>query len=153
MNSEIKNNKQKWTEATPNNIDELKKKANDKTSYKIRLQAVNNLKKYKCRQSIDILWRLMMNDLVYSVKEESFRALQSFGEKVTLPKKKKGHLIKEINKKVISVGKSIEGDFDINKFKEKFKERYPEAYDVYLYEKKSKFEEWIVNIIKCAPKK
>jgi hypothetical protein len=31
----------------------------------------------------------MMNDLVYTVKEEAFRALQAFGEDVKLPRKKK----------------------------------------------------------------
>ncbi|HED2214278.1 TPA: HEAT repeat domain-containing protein [Klebsiella pneumoniae] len=145
--------KVQWTEQTPENIDELKKKAGNKNNYHDRLNAVNSLKKFKCRQSIDILWRLMMNDLVYIVKEEAFRALQAFGEDVKLPRKKKGHLIKDINKKVIAVGNTFNGDFEIEEFKRRFQQRYPEAYDVYQFEKKKKFEEWIINTLKSAPKK
>lgn len=145
--------KVQWTEQTPENIDELKKKAGNKNNYHDRLNAINSLKKFKCRQSIDILWRLMMNDLVYTVKEEAFRALQAFGEKVTLPRKKKGHLIKDINKKVIAVGNTFNGDFEIEEFKKRFQQRYPEAYDVYQFEKKNKFEDWIINTLKSAPKK
>ncbi|WP_163324119.1 HEAT repeat domain-containing protein [Enterobacter hormaechei] len=145
--------KVQWTEQTPENIDELKKKAGNKNNYHDRLNAINSLKKFKCRQSIDILWRLMMNDLVYTVKEEAFRALQAFGEKVTLPRKKKGHLIKDINKIVIAVGNTFNGDFEIEEFKRRFQQRHPEAYDVYQFEKKKKFEEWIINTLKSAPKK
>lgn len=145
--------KVQWTEQTPENIDELKKKAGNKNNYHDRLNAVNSLKKFKCRQSIDILWRLMMNDLVYTVKEEAFRALQAFGEDVKLPRKAKGKLIKDIDKKVIAVGNTFNGDFEIEEFKRRFQQRYPEAYDVYQFEKKNKFEEWINNTLKSAPKK
>ncbi|WP_353614429.1 HEAT repeat domain-containing protein [Mangrovibacter phragmitis] len=149
----MNNKKIEWIEQIPENIDELKKKAGNKNNYHDRISAINSLKKFKCRQSIDILWRLMMNDLVYTVKEEAFRALQAFGESVKLPKKKKGHLIKDINKKVIAVGNTFNGDFEIEEFKTRFKQRYPEAYDVYQFEKKNKFEEWIINTLKSAPKK
>ncbi|WP_407226689.1 HEAT repeat domain-containing protein [Enterobacter kobei] len=145
--------KVQWTEQTPENIDELKKKAGNKNNYHDRLNAVNSLKKFKCRQSIDVLWRLMMNDLVYTVKEEAFRALQAFGEDVKLPRKAKGKLIKDIDKKVIAVGNTFNGDFEIEEFKRRFQQRYPEAYDVYQFEKKNKFEEWINNTLKSAPKK
>lgn len=145
--------KAQWTEQTPENIEELKNKAANKSNYQDRISAINSLKKFKCRQSIDILRRLMMNDLVYTVQEEAFRALQAFGEKVTLPRKQKGHLIKDINKKVIAVGNTFNGDFEIVEFKKRFQQRYPEAYDVYQFEKKNKFEEWIINTLKSAPKK
>ena len=102
---------------------------------------------------IDLQTPLMMNDLVYTVKEKAFRALQAFGEDVKLPRKKKGHLIKDINKKVIAVGNTFNGDFEIEEFKKRFQQRYPEAYDVYQYEKRKKFEEWIINTLKSAPKK
>ncbi|EFB8332429.1 TPA: HEAT repeat domain-containing protein [Escherichia coli] len=143
----------KWTEQIPENIDELKKKAGNKNNYQDRISAINSLKKFKCRQSIDILRHLMKSDLVYIVKEEAFRALQAFDEDVKLPKKKKGHLIKDINKKVIAVGNTFNGDFEIEEFKVRFKQRYPEAYDVYQFEKKKKFDEWIINTLKSAPKK
>lgn len=37
----------------PDNIEELKKKANDKTSYRTRLEAIDELKKYDCQDSRD----------------------------------------------------------------------------------------------------
>lgn len=59
----------------------------------------------------------------------------------------------DINKKVIAVGNTFNGDFEIEEFKTKFKQRYPEDYDVYQFEKKKEFEEWIINTLKSAPKK
>ena len=38
---------------TPRNIEELKKKANNKNSWRERLSAVNVLKEYDCKQSKD----------------------------------------------------------------------------------------------------
>ena len=43
------------TEQTPENIEDLKHLAATKTSYNTRLTAIHQLRKYKCRQSIDIL--------------------------------------------------------------------------------------------------
>ena len=50
---------------TPRNIEELKKKANNKNSWRERLSAVNVLKEYDCNQSKDILARLAINDPVF----------------------------------------------------------------------------------------
>ncbi|KGE20072.1 HEAT repeat domain-containing protein [Paenibacillus wynnii] len=142
-----------FVDETPANIKELVKQAGDKTSWRNRVQAVNELGKWRCQQSKDVLWRLSVNDLVYDVREEAFRKLQAFGEKVFLGKKKKGHIIKDINKKVLRVRDSFKAEFTIEEFKEKFKQLLPEAYDVYQYEKGEKFEEWINNVLNSAPKK
>ena len=64
---------------TPKNIEDLVKDANRKHSWKIRLSALNELKKYDCRQSRDVITRLALHDKVYKVKEEAFRAAQAFG--------------------------------------------------------------------------
>ncbi|MDZ5419536.1 hypothetical protein RYX38_13885 [Lacticaseibacillus rhamnosus] len=64
---------------TPRNIEELKKKANNKNSWRERLSAVNVLKEYDCKQSKDILARLAINDPVFKVKETAFRAAQALG--------------------------------------------------------------------------
>lgn len=137
---------------TPNNIEELKKQASDKTSYKNRLSAIETLGLYKCKQSTDILWRLMINDKVYAVRELAFRKLQGFGEKVFLGKKKKGNLIKDINKKLARVKNSFDNEFNLLEFKEKFKSMYPEEFDVYSYEKRDNFDIWIRNILNSSPK-
>ena len=62
---------------TPKNIEDLVKDANRKHSWKIRLSALNELKKYDCRQSRDVITRLALHDRVYKVKEEAFRAAQA----------------------------------------------------------------------------
>lgn len=139
-------------EQTPENIEDLKKLAANKTSYNNRLTAIHQLRKYKCRQSIDILWRLMMQDKVYAVQEEAFRALQRFGEKVKLPRKKKGHLVKDINKRLERVQKSFKGEsFTTEQFKEQFKLLYPTEYDIYSFEKKGKMDIWINNVLASLP--
>ncbi len=143
-----------YTEATPANIEELIKLSNDKLNYKNRLKAIEGFGKWKCRQSIDKLWRLMISDKVYSVQRNSFLKLQLFGEKVKLPKKKKGHLVKDINKKLLKIYASFKSDeYSIIDFKIKFKKTYPEIYDIYTFEKKQNFDSWIETVIKHAPKK
>ena len=76
------------------NIDELKKMASTKSDANLRVEAVVELGKWKSQQSIDILWRLMINDLVYEVQHAAFLRLQAFGQDVKLPRKVKGNLIK-----------------------------------------------------------
>ncbi len=142
-----------FEEITPTNIEDLKKLAADKLSYKNRQSSVAQLKKFKCRQSIDILWRLMINDKVYAAQHDAFLALQAFGEDVKLPRKKKGHLVKDINKKILKTRNSITGEsFTIDDFILAFKEKYPEEYDIYTFEKKGKLKEWLENVLNSLPK-
>lgn len=141
---------------TPNNINELVKMADDKTNWRKRLEAVNELKNWKCQKSRDVLTRLAMHDLVFKVKEEALRATQSLGitkngKRLKLGKPKV-HLIKDINKKLYNVDNEINESFEITKFKEKFKQLYPEPYDVYEGDKGNSFDEWILNVLKNKPK-
>ena len=95
----------------------------------------------------------MRNDKIFIVREESFRALQNFGENVKLKKKKKGKPIKSINKKLLTIHNSFNGDiYSLIDFKIKFKNLYPSIYDLYQYEKKGKFDNFIENSIKTFPK-
>ena len=144
--------KYEYSESVPENIEDLKKMAMNKTSYRTRNEAIETLKNYKCRQSIDVLWRLMINDKVYSVQHQAFLALQNFGEDVKLPRKKKGNLVKDINKKLGKVQSSFkEENCTIEEFIEKFKVMYPEEYDIYSYEKAGKIKDWIKNVIQSLP--
>lgn len=136
----------------PENIADLKRKTADKTSYKTRLEAVEELGKYRCQQSKDVLWRLMINDLVHEVQHRAFLKLQAFGETVTLPRKKKGHLIKDINKKLSVVERHMPASYAQDDFNAKFKELYPEAFDVYSIEKKGGFDKWIMNVLNSLPR-
>ncbi len=137
---------------TPENIEALKKQASDKTSYKNRLTAVESLGNFKCQQSKDILWRLMNNDKVYAVQELSFRKLQAFGENVKLPKKQKGNLVKDIEKKLGKVLFAIGGEWLEAEFHQKFKELYPEEFDMYSFEKGGNFNMWVQNVLSSLPK-
>lgn len=140
----------------PSNYKELYEKSRNKTNYKERIEAIEELSKSPCREAKDILYNLMRKDLVYEVQRRAFLKLQAMGEKVKLPRKKDGLLIKDINKKLYIICNDLEGkgiEFNIDIFKQVFQEKYPEAYDVYKAEKKANFEKWIVNVISCRPKK
>lgn len=137
-----------YVEEIPKDINELKKQARNKLSYKKRLDAVEELGKYKCQQSQDILWRRMVSDKIYLVKLLSFKKLQAFGIPVSLPKKKRGVLVKDINKKLFKIRESFKEDFTIEQFKSRFLELYPEDFDIYSYEKDGqKMDVWIKNIL------
>ena len=143
-----------FKEETPQNIKELLKQSQDKNNYEVRLEAIEELGKWKCQQSTKKLLELMTHDKVYIVKQNAFLKLQRFGEPVKLPKKKKGHLIKDINKKLLKIYNSFQAEnYSITDFKIKFKVIYPEAYDVYFYEKKTTFDNWIQSVVKHSSMK
>lgn len=140
-----------FREETAPNIDDLKKMAATKSDANLRLQAVEELGKWKSKQSIDILWRLMINDLVHEVQNAAFLRLQSFGEKVKLPRKAKGNLIKQIDKKIEKVLKPIDGQISFSEFVDAFQKKLPEEFDVYKHEKKNNFDKWLKNIVTAFP--
>ena len=143
---------------TPENIEELKRMAANPNSWRERLSAVNELKEYDCQQSRDILERLAIHDVVFTVKEAAFRAVQAFGvtrngKPIYLGKKPKGNLIEGINHKLTRVRDSLPDDFTIEDFKAAFQKLYPEAYDAYDGDKGSKLDEWLSTVIPSLPKK
>ena len=60
-------------------IESLKKMSNNKSNWRERLQAVDELGKRDCQPSKDILARLAIHDPVFKVKEAAFRAAQARG--------------------------------------------------------------------------
>lgn len=143
---------------TPRNIEELKRKARNKASWRDRLSAVNELKNFDCPQSRDILSRLAIHDLVFAVKEAAFRAAQSMGvqkngKPIFLGRKPKGNLIDGINKKLTRVRNSLPSDFCVEDFKESFQRLYPEAFDAYEGDKGDGFDKWLKNVISNLPKR
>ena len=57
--------------------------------------------------------------------------------KVKLPRKKKGHLVKDINKRLEKVNNSFKGvSCTIEEFKDRFKTLYPTEFDIYSFEKR-----------------
>lgn len=65
----------------------------------------------------------MMNDLVYEVQHAAFIRLQAFGQEVKLPRKTKGNLIKQIDKKIEKVLKPLEGQLNFTEFVDVFQEK------------------------------
>lgn len=143
---------------TPDNIEELKRMANNQNSWRDRLAAVEQLKNYDCQQSKDILTRLALHDIVFTVKEAAFRAAQAMGvtkkgKPIYLGKKPKGNLIEGINKKLTRVRDSLPEGFSLDDFKEAFKKLYPAAYDAYEGDKGKQFDKWLTKVIPSLPKK
>lgn len=145
--------KKYFEERKPEDLDKYTKLSQDISDYKNRLDAIVFLSKYKCYESKKELYRLMKTDKIFEVKEAAFRALQNFGESVKLRRKKKGKTIKTINDKLLVIHNSFNGDpYNLTDFKIKFKGKYPDIYDIYAYEKKGRFDNFIQNSIKTFPK-
>lgn len=141
---------------TPANINELVEQASDKTSWRNRLDAVEELSNWKCEESIDIVTKLATSDLVFKVKERAFEVAQAFGvekngKPIYLEKRPKVTSIKFINKKIFKVASHLKidiDDFNMAEFKAAFQKMYPEEYDVCEYENHNKFDEWIKDMVK-----
>ena len=139
-------------------IEKLKTMANNKTSWRERLQAVKELALMDDQPSKDILARLAIHDPVFKVKETAFRAAQGrkiiyAGKPIILKKKPKGDLVKDISKKLVAVRNKLDEGFSLEDFKRKFSEMYPEIYDTYEGDKEDQFDKWLSNVIPGLPKK
>jgi hypothetical protein len=135
-----------------------KNMANHKCSWRDRLDAVHILGQMDDPRAKDILARLAIHDPVQKVKEAALHEAQLKhiiykGKPIYLGKKKKGNLVKDINKKLARVMHSFDKEFTIEEFKQKFRQMYPEAYDIYEGDKEKCFDEWLSHVIKCLPKK
>ncbi|MBV4432401.1 HEAT repeat domain-containing protein [Clostridium tyrobutyricum] len=143
---------------TPANIDVLVKMAGDKNHCDKRLQALDELKKWDCQKSRDVITRLALHDRVYKVKEKAFRVAQALGIKkggkpIYLGKKDTGYKSKDFKKIFSRIKRESHMDtLNLEVFKSKFIQINPEMYDVMLNEKNSKFDEWIEGIYRSLPK-
>lgn len=155
MNGEVMT----FIKEAPKNIDELVKDANRKHSWKTRLSALNELRKYDCPQSRDVIIRLALHDKVYKVKEEAFRAAQALGltkngKPIRLGKKDIGYKPSDFTKLFQRIKRDKKMDeFDLAVFKETFETLNPEMLDVMSFEKGSKLDAWIENTFNGLPKK
>lgn len=144
---------------TPENITQLVKDANNKNSWKTRLNALNILKKYDCQQSRDVITRLALHDKVYKVKEEAFRAAQAMGitkkgNPIRLGRKEIGYKASDFTKLINRIKRDKKMDtLDIDVFKETFQLLNPEMYDVMAFEKGKNFDGWIESLFKSLPQK
>ena len=137
----------------PANYDELKRQANDSSSWRNRLDAVRKLGGFNQKSVKDILWRRMISDPVYTIQEEAFRKLQALGESVKLPRKKKGNILKDMNKDLQKIKHSLPENHSYEDFKEKLKDTNLPLYDTIEGNKINKTDQFLENIWKSLPKK
>ena len=139
--------------ALPENYGELKKQANRTSSWRDRLDAVNELGHWKNKQTIDILMRLMNNDAVYKVQEAAFRTLKKLDEDVELPSRKKGDLVKDTTKIMLRIKKSLPAGHSYQEFKVKVQKMRLDVYDTYEGDKGVDFDKWLENVWETLPNK
>jgi hypothetical protein len=139
--------------ALPENYEELKKQANRTSSWRERLDAVDELGHWKNKQTIDILMRLMNNDAVYKVQEAAYRKLKKLGEDVELPSRKKGDLVKDVTKIMLRIKKSLPAGHSYEEFKVKLQKMRLDVYDTYEGDKGVDFDKWLENIWRTLPNK
>jgi ABC-type Fe3+-citrate transport system substrate-binding protein len=144
---------------TPENIAELIKQASLTSNYKARLKALNELKKYDCPQSRNMITKLALYDKVFIVKQEAFKAakvlkIEKNGKAIKLGKKNIGYKLEDFTKIFLQIktDKSME-HLNLNLCKEHLKKLNPEMNDVMKFEKGDKFDSWIKTTYNCLPKK
>lgn len=144
-------------QSTPENIEQLVQDANNKNSWKTRLEALNVLRQYDCQQSRDVITRLALHDKVFKVKEEALRASQALkltkgGKPIFLGKKDIGYKASDFTKLFVNIRSETKMTvLDLDLFKETFKILNPEMLDVMSYEKNDKLDTWITNLYKSLP--
>lgn len=125
--------------------EDLKKAANRTANWRERLAAVEELgqKQWNNEQTIGLLSKIMANDAVYQVQEAAYRNLKRFGQNVKSPTRRKGELIKGVNKVLVRVKKSLPEGHSFEEFKEKLKKMRIDIYDTYEGDKGAEFDQWL----------
>lgn len=143
---------------TPKNINELLKMANYKLNWKIRMDAIQKMRKYNCEAVRDKIASMALCDRVFIVKKEAYKAAQSLkitvsGKPIFLSKKDTGYKLNDFKELFGIIKKQSKMEkIDIKKIKERMKILNPEMYDVMLCEKGKKFDTWIKDIYGALPK-
>ena len=130
----------------PENYEELKRQSSRTSNWRERLDAVEELGKWKNKHIVEILMRVMNNDSVYKIQEAAFRQLKKLGEDVQMPPRKKGEVIKDITKILLRIKKSLPEGHSFEEFKEKLKKMRLDVYDTYEGNKGSDFDKWLETI-------
>ncbi|MFC3803935.1 HEAT repeat domain-containing protein [Cohnella sp. GCM10012308] len=130
----------------PPNYEELKGAANRTSSWRERLNAVEELGQWNTPKTIDVLKHRLNNDTVYQVQEAAYRKLKQWGEDVQLPPRKTGDLIKGVTKILVRIKKSLPADHSFEEFKEKLKKMRLDVYDAYEGERGADFDTWLEKV-------
>ncbi|SOC42643.1 HEAT repeat domain-containing protein [Ureibacillus acetophenoni] len=127
----------------PENYEALKKQANYTSSWRNRLDAVEELSKYKNEKVIDLLKNRMQNDTVYKVQLAAYDSLVAFGEDVEKPLPARFDIIKGTDKIFLRVKKSLPKDHSVAEFADKLKRMRLDVYDAYEGDKGAQFLQWL----------
>ena len=85
-------------------------------------------------------------------KKKPFEHFNASMRKLNFLVRKKGHLVKDINKRLEKVNNSFKGvSCTIEEFKDRFKTLYPTEFDIYSFEKKGKMDTWLNNVLASFP--
>ncbi len=139
-------------------ITKLIKMADNKLSWKERMDAVHKMKKYDCQEVRDVLIDIALHDRVFIVKKEAYKAAKELnlsfnGRPLFLGKKDTGYKLDDFKRIFGMIKKQCRMEkVDIKKLKVKMKELNPEMYDVISCEKGKKFDSWIRDIYGRLPK-
>ncbi|WP_100372973.1 HEAT repeat domain-containing protein [Bacillus sp. FJAT-45037] len=135
----------------PTNFNELKKSVNRTANWRERFDAVEELGKYKSRETIELLKHSMTGDSVYKIQEAAYRQLKSIGEDVTMPERQIGEPVKGAKKIFIRVKKSLPKDHSYQEFKVKLKKMRIDVYDTYEGDKGTDFDQWLEETWSSLP--
>lgn len=91
----------------PENFEELKRAANRTSSWRERLNAVNELGNWNTAPTIKLLQHVLKNDQVFQVREAAYQKLKQLDEDVQMPAKNKGELFKGTNKILLRIKKAF----------------------------------------------
>ena len=139
----MSNKNQETVSQLPENFDELKKAVNRTADWQERLQAVNELGKFKADETIKILQYVAKADLVTKVREAATRALNKMGQNVPAFEAPKGELFKDLRKVLVRIKKSLPADHTFEDFKEKLAKMRSDMYNTYEGEKGANFDAWL----------
>lgn len=127
----------------PENFSELKKSLHRSSNWRERIDAIEELGRWKSKETIALLQQRLTDDPVYKIQEAAYRKLIAWGEKVTLPERKNRELVKDTKKVLVRIKKSLPENHSYEDFKEKVKKMRMDIFDTYEGEKGSGFDQWL----------
>lgn len=127
----------------PEHYETLKKQANYTSSWRERLDAVEKLSAYQHEKVIDLLKNRMQHDTVHKVQAAAYEALAAFGENVEKPSPARFDIIKNTDKILLRVKKSLPKDHTVADFADKLKRMRIDVYDAYEGDKGEQFMNWL----------
>lgn len=133
----------KFKTELPEEYEALKKQANATSSWRKRLDAIEELSAYHHEKVVDLLNNRMKNDPVYKVQIAAYEALTAFGEDVEKPKVPRFDIIKGTDKIFLRIKKSLPKDHTVEDFAEKLKRMRLDVYDAYEGDKGAQFMKWL----------